>query len=58
MKHKFEASDLLKKFFAYVKTQFGKNIKAQISNNKKEFALDPFFQEQGVRSSFFYFRAK
>ncbi|KAL5767159.1 hypothetical protein ACOSQ2_013942 [Xanthoceras sorbifolium] len=49
MQHKNEAQSLLKRFFTYVRTQFGSHIKIFRSDNGGEFiSLRSFFHDNGV----------
>lgn len=48
MKNKSEATQLIKNFFVFVKTNFDKPIKQLRSDNVKELKLDDFLSEQGT----------
>ncbi|KAL4385154.1 hypothetical protein GQ457_15G011160 [Hibiscus cannabinus] len=48
MKVKSEVRGLIIQFFAFVKTQFSKNIKCLRTDNGKEFDMVEFFKENGV----------
>ncbi|KAL4388539.1 hypothetical protein GQ457_09G023790 [Hibiscus cannabinus] len=48
MKVKSEVRGLIVQFFAFVKTQFSKNIKCLRTDNGKEFDMVEFFKENGV----------
>lgn len=52
MKHKLEATNLLKQFVAYVETQFQVTVKTIRSDNAKELAMIDFLQEKGIQHKF------
>lgn len=52
MKNKSEATQLIKNFFVFVKTNFDKPIKQLRSDNAKELKLDDFLSEQGTLHQF------
>jgi transposase InsO family protein len=52
MKHKSEATSLIKMFFKHVKVQFSVSIKAIRTDNAKELQLSSFLQDEGVIHQF------
>lgn len=52
MQHKSEAPSIIKSFFTFVQTQFGKPIKQLRSDNAKELQLEEFLKEQGTLHQF------
>ena len=54
MTHKSEASTIIKRFFALVKTQFHKVIKTFRSDNAKELYLADFLVDKRVIHQFCY----
>ena len=52
LKHKFDVSLIIPKFFNMVQTQFNKKIKEFRSDNAKELAFTDFFNDKGVLHQF------
>lgn len=52
MKHKSEATSLIKMFFKHVKVQFSVSIKALRTDNAKELQLSSFLQDEGAIHQF------
>ena len=52
LKHKSDVSQVIPKFFNFISTQFGKQIKQFRSDNAKELAFTEFFDNQGVLHQF------
>ena len=54
LKHKSDVSQVIPKFFTFISTQFGKQVKQFRSDNAKELAFTEFFANQGVLHQFSY----